>query len=162
MDSALVISALHLSALPDAAAQAPASLQDACVSREDCDISMDLTAELAGITDVSEEEEARLRAQAWKLEQTLEASAEQHFGSRLVEYERNMARARRSEEHFSGLWRPRSNPLTTLGRCGNGQPNTLILRNRHLCLIRCTRIVMNATVHPTRISSTCTGRCSNH
>ena len=57
----------------------------------DYDVSMDLTAELAGIIDVSEEE-ARLRAQAWRFEQTFEARAEQHFGSRrLVEYERNMA-----------------------------------------------------------------------
>ena len=51
---------------------------------DDYDISMDLTAELTGIIDVSEEE-------AWLFEQTFEASAEQHFGSRLVEYERKMA-----------------------------------------------------------------------
>ena len=50
------------------------------------DVSVDLTAELAGIIDVSEEE-ARLRAQR-RFEQTFEARA---FGSRLVEYERNMA-----------------------------------------------------------------------
>ena len=57
---------------------------------DDYDVSMDLTAELAGIIDVSEEE-ARLRAQAWRFEQTFEVRAEQHFGSRLVEYERKMA-----------------------------------------------------------------------
>ena len=51
---------------------------------------MDLTAELAGIIDVTGEE-ARLRAQAWQFEQTFEARAEQHFGNRLAEYERNMA-----------------------------------------------------------------------
>ena len=49
---------------------------------------MDLTAQLAGIIDVSE---ARPRARARRLEQTFEETAEQHFGSRLVEYERNMA-----------------------------------------------------------------------
>ena len=48
---------------------------------------MDLTAELAAIIDVSEEE-AR---QAWRFEQIFEVRAEQHFVSRLVEYERNMA-----------------------------------------------------------------------
>ena len=52
-------------------------------------MSMDLSAELTGIIDVSEEE-ARLRAQAWQFEQTFEARAEQHFGNRLVEYEQNM------------------------------------------------------------------------
>ena len=41
------------------------------------DVSMDLTAELAGIIYVSEEE-ARLRAQAWRFEQTFEERAEQH------------------------------------------------------------------------------------
>ena len=40
---------------------------------------------------ISRRKEARLRAQAWRFEQTFEARAEQHFGSRLVEYERNMA-----------------------------------------------------------------------
>ena len=54
-------------------------------SGNDYDVSMDLTAELTGIIDVSEEE-ARLRAQAWRFEQTFEATAEQHFGIRLVEY----------------------------------------------------------------------------
>ena len=56
---------------------------------------MDLTAELARIIDVSEE--AQLRAQAWRFEQTFEARAEQRFGSRLVEYERNMAERTRQE-----------------------------------------------------------------
>ena len=51
---------------------------------------MDLTAELAGIIDVSKEE-------AWRFEQTFEERAEQHFGSRLVEYERNMAERTRQE-----------------------------------------------------------------
>ena len=94
MGSTLLVPALRLPALPDAAAPALASQQDSRVplpaSGGDYDVSMDLTAELAGIIDVSEEE-ARLRAQAWRFEQTFEARAEQHFGSRLVEYERNMA-----------------------------------------------------------------------
>ena len=92
--STLLVPALRLSALPDAAAPAPASQQDARVPLpaygDDYDVSMDLTAELAGIIDVSEEE-AQLRAQAWRFEQTFEARAEQHFGSGLVEYERSMA-----------------------------------------------------------------------
>ena len=94
MGSALTIPELRLPALPDAAGPALASQQDAYVPLpalgNDRDISMDLTAELAGIIDVSEEE-ARLRAQAWQFEQTFEARAEQHFGNRLAEYERNMA-----------------------------------------------------------------------
>ena len=94
MGSALLVPALRLPALPDAAAPTPASQQDARVplpaSGDDCDVSMDLTADLAGIIDVPEEE-ARLRAQAWRFEQTFEARAKQHFGSRLVEYKRNMA-----------------------------------------------------------------------
>ena len=100
MGSAVLVPALRLIALPDAAAPAPASQQDARVplpaSGDVCDVSMDLTAELAGIIDVSEEE-ARLRAQAWRFEQTFEARAEQQFGSRLVEYERNMAERTRQE-----------------------------------------------------------------
>ena len=79
MGSALVFPELRLPALPDAAGPAPASQQDARVplpaSGDDRDVSMDLTAELAGIIDVSEEE-ARLRAQAWRFEQTFEARAE--------------------------------------------------------------------------------------
>ena len=98
--STLLVPALRLPALPDAAAPAPVSQQDARVplpaSSCDCDVSMDLTAELANIIDVSEEE-AWLRAQAWRFEQTFEARAEQHFGSRLVEYERNMAEGTRQE-----------------------------------------------------------------
>ena len=90
----MLVPALRLPALPDAGAPPPASQQEARVPLpaygDDYDVSMDLTAELAGIIDVSEEE-ARLRAQAWRFEQTFEARAEQHFGSRLVEYERNMA-----------------------------------------------------------------------
>ena len=100
MGSALVFPALRLPALPDAAAPVPASQQDARVplpgSGDDCDVSMDLTAELAGLIDVSEEE-AQLRAQAWRFEQTFEARAELHFSSRLVEYERNMAERTRQE-----------------------------------------------------------------
>ena len=92
--STLLVPALRLPALPDVAAPPPASQQNASVPfptpRNDHDVSMDLTAELTGIIDVSEEE-ARLRAQAWRFEQTFEVKAEQHFGSRLVEYERNMA-----------------------------------------------------------------------
>ena len=92
--STMLVPALRFPALPDAAALPPASQQNACVPLpapgNDYDVSMDLTAELAGIIDVSEEE-ARLRAQAWRFEQTFEVRAEQHFGSRLVEYERNMA-----------------------------------------------------------------------
>ena len=92
--STMLVPALRLPALPDAAAPAPASQQDARVPLpaygDDYDKTMDLTAGLTGIIDVSEEE-ARLRAQAWRFEQTFEEGAEQHFGSRLVEYERNMA-----------------------------------------------------------------------
>ena len=94
MGSTLLVLALRLPALPDTAAPAPASQQDARVPLpaygDDYDVSMDLTAGLVGIIDVSEEE-AQLRAQAWRFEQTFEARAEQHFGSRLVEHERNMA-----------------------------------------------------------------------
>ena len=58
--STLLVPALRLPALPDAASPAPASQQDARVplpaSGSDYDVSMDLTAELAGIIDVSEEE----------------------------------------------------------------------------------------------------------
>ena len=43
-------------------------------SGDDGDVSMDLTAELAGITDVLEEE-APPRAQAWRLEQTFEGKS---------------------------------------------------------------------------------------
>ena len=100
MGSTLLVPALPLPALPDAAAPAPASQQDARVPLpaygDDYDVSMDLTAELAGIIGVSEEE-VRLRAQAWRLEQTFEEGAEQHFGSRLVEYERNMAERTRQD-----------------------------------------------------------------
>ena len=92
--SAMLVPARRFPALPDAAALPPASQQNASVPLptpgNDYDLSMDLTAELTGIIDVSEEE-ARLRAQAWRFEQTFEARAEQHFGNRLVEYERNMA-----------------------------------------------------------------------
>ena len=92
--STLLVPALRLPALPDVAAPPPASQHNARVPLpapgNDYDVSMDLTEELAGIIDVSEEE-ARLRAQAWRFEQTFEVRAEQHFGSRLVEYERNMA-----------------------------------------------------------------------
>ena len=53
MGSALFVPVLRLPALPVAAAPAPASQQDARVplpaSGDDCDVSMDLTAELAGI-----------------------------------------------------------------------------------------------------------------
>ena len=92
--STMLVPALRLPALPDAAAPSPASQQDASVPLpapgNDYNVSMDLTAELTGIIDASEEE-ARLRAQAWRSEETFEERAEQHFGSRLVEYERNMA-----------------------------------------------------------------------
>ena len=92
--STLLVPTLRLPALPDAAAPPPAPQQDARVPlpapRNDYDVSMDLTAGLAGIIDVSEEE-TRLRAQAWRFKQTFEARVEQHFGSRLVEDERNMA-----------------------------------------------------------------------
>ena len=90
--STLLVLALRLQALSDVAALPPASQQNVSVPLpapgNDYDISMDLTAELAGIIDVSEEE-ARLRAQVWRFEQTFEVK--QHFGSRLVEYERNVA-----------------------------------------------------------------------
>ena len=92
MGSALLFPVLRHPAWPEAAT---ASQQDAR-DRDDCDVSMGLTAELAGIIDVSKEE-ARLRAQAWRFEQTFEARAEQHFGSRLVEYERNMAERTRQK-----------------------------------------------------------------
>ena len=100
MGSALLVPAFRLPALPDAAAPAPASKQDAreplLASGDDCDVSMDLTTELAGIIDVSAEE-ARLRAQAWRFKQTFEVRVEQHIGSPLVEYERNMAERTRQE-----------------------------------------------------------------
>ena len=100
MSSALLVPALRLPVLPDAAAPAPASQQDARVplpaSGDDCDVFMDLTTELAGTIDVLEEE-ARPRAQAWQVEQTFEARAEQHFGSQMVEFERNMAERTRQE-----------------------------------------------------------------
>ena len=100
MSSDLLVPALRLPALPDAAAPLPASQQDARVplpaSGDDCDVSMDLTAELAGIIDVLEEE-ARPRAQALLLGHTFEERAEHHFGSQLVEYERNMAERTRQE-----------------------------------------------------------------
>ena len=119
MGSTLLVPALRLPALPDAAALAPASQQDARVPLpaygDDYDVSMDLTAELAGIIDVSDEE-ARLRAQAWRFEQTFEARAEQHFGSRLVEYERNMAeRTVRRSRVRSRLWR------RTMPSCCSGE-----------------------------------------
>ena len=66
MSSALVFPALRLPPLPDAAAPAPG---------DDRDVSMDLTAELTGIIDVTQKE-ARLRAQAWRFEQTFEERAE--------------------------------------------------------------------------------------
>ena len=60
MSSALLVPVLRLPALPDAAAPAPASQQDARVplpaSGDDCDVSMNLTAELAGIIYVLEED----------------------------------------------------------------------------------------------------------
>ena len=87
--STMLVPALRFPALPDAAAPQSASQQNASVPLpapgNDYDVSMDLTAELTGIIDVSEEG-ARLRAQAWRFEQTFEERAEQ-----LVEYERNMA-----------------------------------------------------------------------
>ena len=78
MGSALVFPALRLPPLPDAAAPAPASLQNARVPLPAPGDDRDLTAQLTGIIDVTEEE-ARLRAQAWRVEQTFEARAEQHF-----------------------------------------------------------------------------------
>ena len=76
--STMMVPALGFPVLLDAAAMPPASQQNASVllpaPRNDYDVSMDLTAELAGIIDVSEEE-AWLRAQAWRFEQTFEAKA---------------------------------------------------------------------------------------
>ena len=93
MGSNLFVPALGLPALPDVVALALALQQETRAplpaNGGDCDVSMDLTAELTGIIDDSEEE-AWLRAQAWRFEQTFEARAEQHFVSRLVKYERNM------------------------------------------------------------------------
>ena len=67
--STVLVPALRFPALPDAAAPPSASQQNASVPLpargNDYDVSMDLTAELTGIIDVSEEE-ARLRAQAWR------------------------------------------------------------------------------------------------
>ena len=98
--STLVFPALHLRALHDAFAPAPAPHQDARVLSpaygDEYDVSKDLTAEIAGITEISEEE-ARLCAQAWRFEQTFEARAEQHFGNRLVENQRNVAEGMRQE-----------------------------------------------------------------
>ena len=149
MSSALLVPALCLPALHDAAAPAPASQQDSRVllpaSGDDCDVSMDLTAEIAGIIDVLEEE-ARPRPQAWRLEQTNEERAEQHFGSQLVEYERNMAeRARRLERTVrrsrvrSRLWR-RTMPSRLPG--GTLPSNSAI----GPCASRCARN-STATVH---------------
>ena len=59
--STMLVAALRFPALPDAAAPPPTSQQNASVPLP---ASMDLTAELTGIIDVSEKE-ARLRAQAW-------------------------------------------------------------------------------------------------
>ena len=77
--STKLVPALRFPALPDAAAPPPASQLNASVPLpapgNDYDVSMDLTAELAGIIDVSEEE-APLRAQAWRFEQTFEVRAE--------------------------------------------------------------------------------------
>ena len=65
--SPMLVPALRFPALLDAAASPPASQQNVSVPlpapRNDCDVSMDLTAELTGIIDVSEEE-ARVRAEA--------------------------------------------------------------------------------------------------
>ena len=102
MCSALLVPPLRLPALPDAAAPAPASQLDARVplpaSGDDCDASMDLTAELAGIIDVSEEE-ARLRAQAWRFEQTFEARAEQLFW-----HSAGRVRAEHGRANVAGGW----------------------------------------------------------
>ena len=98
MGSALLVLELRLPALP-AVAPAPASQQDSRVplpaSGDDCDVSMDVT-EFADIFGVLEED-ARSRAQAWRLEQTFESSTEQRFGSLLVEYERNMVKRTKQE-----------------------------------------------------------------
>ena len=63
--STMLVPALRFPALPDTAAVPSASQQNASVplpAPNDYDVSMDPTAELAGIIDVSEE--SRLRAQA--------------------------------------------------------------------------------------------------
>ena len=123
--STLLVPALRLPALPDAAAPAPAAQQDAHVPLpaygEDYDVSMDLTAELADIIDVSEEE-ARLRAQAWRFEQTFEARAEQHFGWSSTsgtwpsERGRRLERTvRRSRVRSRLWWRPGSAPDSARG-----------------------------------------------
>ena len=93
--------ALRLRALHDAVAPTPTSQLDARVPLPMCgneyDASEDLTAEIAGITEISEEEEDRLCAQAWRFGQTFEARTEQHFGNRLVENERSVAEEMRQE-----------------------------------------------------------------
>ena len=98
--STLVFPALRLRTLHDAFAPAPAPHQDARVLLptygSECDVSKDLTAEIASITEISEEE-ARLCAQAWRFEQTFEARAEQHFDNQLVENERNVAEEMRQD-----------------------------------------------------------------
>ena len=100
MAHTLLVLALRLPAVPDAAAPAPALQQDARVPLPvPGDVSMDLTAELAGIIDVSEEE-VWLRAQALRFEETFEARAEQHFGSWPVGYEWNMAERTQQDAMF--------------------------------------------------------------
>ena len=98
--STLPFPALRLRALHDAVAPTPTSQLDARVPLPMCgneyDTSEDLTAEIAGITEISEEED-RLCAQAWRFEQTFEARTEQHFGNRLVENERNVVERMRQE-----------------------------------------------------------------
>ena len=99
--SAMLFLALRLRALHDAVAPTPTSQLDARVPLpmrgKEYDASEDLTAEIAGITEISEEEEDRLCAQAWRLGQTFEARTEQHFGNRLVENERSVAEEMRQE-----------------------------------------------------------------
>ena len=88
--STLVFPAFRLHALHDAARVLSRAYGD------EYDVSKDSSAELAGITEISEEE-AWLCAQAWRFQQTFEARAEQHFYNRLVENERNVAEEMRQE-----------------------------------------------------------------
>ena len=128
MGSALLVPELRLPALP-AVSPTPASQQDSRVplpaSGDDCDVSMDLT-EFADIFGVLEED-ARSRAQAWRLEQTLESSAEQRFGSLLVEYERNMVK--RSQQEAKANRAEITSALETGGeQCPVGCPGKRCLR----------------------------------
>ena len=94
MGSGLMVPAFHLPALPDDDAPVPTSQQDVRVSLARIRGRL---RRLHGSNSRARRHhrcpggEGRLRVQAWRFKQTFEASAEQYFGSRLLECERNMA-----------------------------------------------------------------------